>query len=167
MSNRTLTAQKVFDEIKKCGVTHIIWLAESETKFMYEVMMDQTEITLVPVCREGEAIAIAMGLLLGGKKPVVLHQSTGFFESGDSVRGLAIDLNLPVLMLLGYRGYKKNAPMTDTAAIYLKPVLDAWGIRHYMIETDEEVDRISVAYREAQAISKPVAVLIGSEYTQK
>ena len=162
-----LTSRKVIDELKKCGITHIVWLAESETRFMYEEMMAQSDMTLVPVCREGEAIAIAMGLLLGGKKPVVLHQSTGFFESGDSLRGLALDLHLPVLMLLGYRGWQHNAPPVDSAAIYLEPVLDAWGIKHYLVETDRDVERISAAYRQAQETDRPVAILIGSEYASR
>jgi len=164
LTENVLTAQRVVGEIVKCGITHIIWLAESETKFMYDAMMAQQDITLVPVCREGEAIAIAMGLILGGKKPVVLHQNTGFFESGDSVRGLALELNLPVLMLIGYRGWQRNTPVTDTAAIYLEPVLDAWGIKHYLVETDRDVEKISIAYNESQTTSRPVAVLIGSEY---
>ena len=165
MTAATLTAQRVLDEIKKCGITHIVWLAESETRFMYEAMMSQREITLVPVCREGEAIAIAAGLMLGGKEPVVLHQSTGFFESGDSVRGLALDLQLPLLLIIGYRGWQRNAPLTDSAAIFLESILDAWDIKHYLVETDQDVERISTAYNEAHRTSRPVAILIGSEYT--
>jgi len=132
---------------------------------MYEAMMSQHELTLVPICREGEAIAIAAGLMLGGKEPVVLHQSTGFFESGDSVRGLALDLQLPLLLLIGYRGWRRDAPMTDSAAIFIEPILDTWGIKHYLVETDRDVERISIGYKEAHETNKPVAILIGSEYT--
>ncbi len=158
-----LTDRKIIDALKKCGITHIVWLPDSETRFMYEAMMSQPEITLVPVCREGEAVAIAAGLILGGKEPVVLHQNTGFFESGDSLRGLALDYHLPLLLLLGYRGWRRNAPMTDSAAIFLEPVLDAWGIKHYLVETDEDVEMICIGYKEAHETSKPVAILIGRE----
>ncbi len=165
MTATALTAHRVLDELKKCGITHIIWLPDSESRFMYEAMMSQHELTLVPICREGEAIAIAAGLMLGGKEPVVLHQSTGFFESGDSVRGLALDLQLPLLLLIGYRGWRRDAPMTDSAAIFLEPILDTWGIKHYLVETDRDVARISIGYKEAHETNKPVAILIGSEYT--
>jgi len=160
-----LTAHKVLDELRQCGITHIVWLPDSEAGFIYEAMMSQHELTLVPICREGEAIAIATGLMLGGKEPVVLHQSTGFFESGDSVRGLALDLGLPLLLLIGYRGWRRNAPITDSAAIFIEPILDAWGIKHYLVETDRDVERISMGYKEAHETNKPVAILIGSEYT--
>ena len=165
MTTTALTARKVLDELKQCGITHIVWLPDSEAGFMYKAMMNQRDLTLVPVCREGEAIAIAAGLMLGGKKPVVLHQSTGFFESGDSVRGLALDLGLPLLLLIGYRGWHRNAPLIDSAAIFLEPILDAWGIKHYLVETDQDVGKISNGYREALEIGKPLAILIGSEYT--
>ena len=160
-----LRARRVVDELKKCGVRYIIWLPDTESRFMYESLRNQDALALVPVCREGEALAIAAGLILGGKETVVLHQNTGFFESGDSIRGLALDLRLPLVILIGYRGWRRDAPITDSAALFTEPILDAWGIKHYLVETDEDVERISMAYREAHETNKPVAVLIGREYT--
>ena len=164
MTNKSLTGKRILDELKKCDITHIVWLPDSEARFMYEAMTSQHEITLVPICREGEAIAIAAGLILGGKKPVVLHQNTGFFESGDSVRGLGLDLELPLLLLIGYRGWRCDSTMTDSAAIFLEPMLDTWGIKHYLVETDEDVARISTGYQEVQETNRLVAILIGREY---
>ena len=165
-TSKKLTDVRVLDELKKCGITHIIWLPDVETRFMYEAMRSRHELTLVQVCREGEAIAIAAGLMLGGKEPVTLHQNSGFFESGDSVRGLALDLHLPLLLLIGYRGWRRDAPITDSAAIFLEPILDTWGIKHYLVETDEDVERISIGYKEAHETNKPVAILIRREYAK-
>ncbi|MFC2025124.1 thiamine pyrophosphate-binding protein [Chloroflexota bacterium] len=164
MTTKSLTAKRVLDELNKCGITHIVWLPDSRVRFMYDAMMSQHEIALVPVCREGEAIAIAVGLRLGGKNPVVLHQDTGFFESGDSVRGLGLDLQLPLLLLLGYHGLSRGTPKTHSAAIFTEPTLDAWGIKHYIVETDEDVGRISIGYKETHETNRPVAILIGREY---
>jgi len=33
---------------------------------------------------------------VGGAKPVVLIQNTGLFESGDSIRGINIDMAIPI-----------------------------------------------------------------------
>ena len=164
MTGKLLTAKRVLDELKRCGVTHIVWLPDSEARFMYDAMMSQHDIALVPVCREGEAVAIAAGLTLGGKKPVVLHQNTGFFESGDSVRCLGLDLALPLLLLIGYRGWRRDAAITDSAAVFTEPILDAWGIKHYLVETDDDVERISTGYKEVHKTNRPVAILIGREY---
>ena len=154
-----LTAERVLDELKKCGVTHIVWLLGSELRFMYEAMISQKEITLVPFCREGEGVAIAAGLILGGKKPVMLYQNAGLYEAGDSIRLVSFELHLPLLMLIGYRGWRG----TDSAGIILEPTLDAWGIKYYLVQSDEDVEKVSIGDKEAQETNKPVAILIVRE----
>ena len=164
VSNTTLQAAIVLDELGRSRVTHIVWLPDSETGYMYEAMRE-SQFTLVPVCREGESMAVAAGLIMGGMRPVVLIQSTGFYESGDSVRGLCLDLHLPLLLMIGYRGYPgRGRPPADSAARFLEPMLDTWGIPHYMVESDATCHHISEAYQRAQATSHPVAVLMGKEY---
>ncbi len=112
-------------------------------------------------------MAIAAGLIAGGKRPVVLIQSTGLYESGDSVRGLCLDLRLPLVLMVGYRGYPgRGRPPADSAARFLEPVLDAWGIPHYLVESDATCRHISEAHQQAQATSHPVAVLMGKEYNE-
>lgn len=164
VSHAPLQAATVLDELGRCGVTHVVWLPDSETGYMYEAML-ASQLTLVPVCREGESMAVAAGLIMGGKRPVILIQSTGFYESGDSVRGLCLDLHLPLLLMIGYRGYAgQGRPPSDSAARFLEPILDTWGIPHYMVESDATCHHISEAHRQAQATSHPVAVLMGKEY---
>jgi sulfopyruvate decarboxylase TPP-binding subunit len=165
-STVTLQAASVLDELARCGITHIVWLPDSETGFLYQAILE-SPIALVPVCREGESMAIAAGLIMGGKRPVVLIQSTGFFESGDSIRGLCLDLHLPLLLILGYRGYAGPGRLAaDSAARYLEPVLGAWGISSYVVDSDATCHHISEAYEQAQATSHPVAVLVGREFNR-
>jgi sulfopyruvate decarboxylase TPP-binding subunit len=161
-----LDAAAVLDELAHCSVTHIVWLPDSETGFMYQAMLE-SPFTLVPVCREGESMAIAAGLVMGGKKPVVLIQSTGLYESGDSIRGLCLDLKLPVLLMIGYRGYPgKGRPPADSASRFLEPILNAWGIPSQIIESNADCHYISEGYKQAQASSHPTAVLFGKEYDE-
>ncbi len=40
-------------------------------------MIADADLQVVPVCREGESFAIALGLIIGGKTPAVLIQNTG------------------------------------------------------------------------------------------
>src|SRR5487761_395678 len=152
-----LQAATVLGELQRCGVTHIVWLPDSETGFMYDAMTN-SPLTLVPVCREGESMPIAAGLIMGGKRPVVLIQSTGFFESGDSIRGLCLDLDMPLLLMLGYRGHvAPGETPTDSAARFLEPILKAWGIPYYLVDSDATCGHISRAYHQAQESNHPVA----------
>jgi sulfopyruvate decarboxylase TPP-binding subunit len=160
----TLTARRVIDELRANQVTHVIWLVDTESRFMYDALVADQGLTIVPICREGEAMGIALGLMIGGKKPIVVIQNTGFFESGDSVRGLVLDLKMPLVMMVGYRGFHRGQPITDSAATYLEPTLKAWDMPYHLVETDDDLPRLSQAFREAAASEHAVAVLIGREY---
>ena len=154
----------VIAELKENNISHVVWLPDSETNFMYQLLTNEPTLDLVPVCREGETMAIAAGLWVGGKRPIVLIQNTGIFEAGDSIRGLGLDVNQPLVMLVGYRGWSRHGLTTDSAARFIEHILHAWGITYYLIETDADADRISLAIEEAERTSKPVAVLVGTEF---
>lgn len=159
-----LTASAVVRHIAEAGVTHVVTLPDSETNFMYHALLEQGGIEIVPVSREGEALPIAAGLWVSGKKPAVIIQNSGLFESGDALRGMGLGISLPVVMFIGYRGYTGHGDTPDTAAQFLEPFLHTWGVRFYLIETDSQTDRIPLAFRATEEMSKPVAVLIGAEY---
>ena len=154
----------VVAELKKNNISHVVWLPDSETNFMYQLLTNEPTLDLVPVCREGETMAIAAGLWVGGKRPIVLIQNTGMLEAGDSIRGLGLDVNQPLVMLVGYRGWSRHGLTRDSAARFIEHILHAWGINYYLIETDDDADRISLAIEEADKTQKPVAVLVGTEF---
>lgn len=159
-----LDPTSVLKQLKSNGVTHVIYLPDSETNHLFIAMEEDPDIDVVPVAREGETMAIAAGIIVGGKIPVCMIQNTGMMESGDSIRGLALDTHLPMVMILGYRGWTRHGVTPDSAARFTEPILDAWGINYYLIEGDNDAERITTAFEEANATNRPVAVLIGDEY---
>jgi sulfopyruvate decarboxylase TPP-binding subunit len=164
----TVPAHAAVEQLVASGVTHVVWLPDSESGFMYEALTEAEragKMQLVPICREGEAIPLAMGLQLGGKRSAILIQNTGFYEAGDSLRGQAIDFKLPLVMLIGYRGWRANtAEMVDSAGIYLEPVLQAFGVPYHLVDHPSRLPRIREAFDEAERRSGPVAVLIAGEW---
>ena len=159
-----LRPETMVAEFKKNGVTHVVTIPDSETNYLYELMAEQDWLEVVPVSREGEAWGTAMGLNIAGKVPVVLVQNTGMLESGDSIRGMAIDAGFPLVTVLGYRGWTRRGVISDSVAKYTEPFLVAFGINYYLVEQNEDGDRISLAFDEAKATSRPVAILVGDEY---
>lgn len=159
-----LSPETVLAEMKKNGITHVVWLPDSETNWLYVLMKADPSLTLVAVAREGLAFSVAAGLHAGGKKPIILIQNTGMMEAGDSMRGWALGLDLPVVMMVGYRGYQKGKTPVDTAAVYIEPFLKAFGIEYHLVENDADAPKISAAFASAQKSRRPVAVLVGDEY---
>jgi len=159
-----LRPETLVNEFKKNGVTHVVTIPDSETNYLYELMLGQDWLDIIPVSREGESLGIAMGLNVAGKVPVVLIQNTGMLESGDSLRGMALDAGYPLVMVVGYRGWTRRGVISDSAARYTEPFLHAFGVNYYLVEYDADGERISTAFEEARATNRPVAVLIGDEY---
>ena len=101
-----IQAQLVLAELKRNHATHVVGLPDNSTVKLFALLREERDIRLVSATREGEAFAIASGLWIGGKVPVVLVQNTGFFESGDSFRGTAMRMRVPLVCLITYRGYR-------------------------------------------------------------
>src|SRR5437867_6022984 len=71
-----LSPEIVLEEMKKNGVTDVVWLPDSETNWLYLLMQAEPSLRLIPVSREGLAFSMAAGLAVGGKTPIILIQNT-------------------------------------------------------------------------------------------
>ena len=159
-----LSPETVLAQMTKNGVTHVVWLPDSETNWLFLLMKEEPSLTLVGVNREGLAFSAASGIYAGGKTPLILIQNTGLMESGDSMRGWTIQMEVPVVLMVGYRGYTRHGVNKDTAATYTERFLNAFNIQYYLIEDGADSNRISIAFEEAKKTKRPVAVLVADEY---
>ena len=164
MEAAALGPETVLRQMKQNGVTDIVWLPDSETNWLYLLMQSDPDLRLVGVTREGHACSIAAGLYAGGRKPMILIQNTGMMESGDSIRGWLMGLKVPIVLLVGYRGYTRHGVNADSAATYTERFLYAFDLPFYLVESDADAGRISVAFAEAARRGGPVVVLVGDEY---
>ncbi len=159
-----LSPETVLRHMKDNGVTDVVWLPDSETNWLYLLMRAEPSLRLIGVTREGHACAIAAGLAAGGRKPMILIQNTGLMESGDSIRGWLLGFDIPIVLMVGYRGWTRHGVNQDTAAIYTERFLHAFNLDYYLVESDADAERISIAFAQAARTKRPVVVLVGDEY---
>src|SRR5499427_5828535 len=119
---------------------------------------------LIRVCKEDECIGIASGLYYCDKRALSLIQYTGFLDSINAIRGVAVEYRQPICMMIGLLGHDpettpRNSPRYGVRII--EPILDAMGIPHHLINDDGDVAKIQPAIEDAYATSHPVALLIG------
>jgi len=169
-------AQLVLDALYRHAVTDVVSLPDNSSAALLLLLRESANIRLLSVTREGEAFALAAGLWIGGRNPLVLIQNTGLLESGDSLRGTLLRMRIPVVCLVTYRGYAKLArwgklppepdseilsrPELDSVAVMTEPTLRAWGVPFDFLHTDEDISKITAAFAQAQKLSAPVAVLV-------
>lgn len=157
------TAQKIVEVLKEHNITHAVGVPDNGSAKIYELLRDEPLIDVITVTREGEAFAIAAGLYIGGKKPIIIIQNTGFLESGDAIRGTVINMKIPVVVFIGYRGYHnrdENGNWVDSVATFTEPTLNAWNLPYKMLEEDAEIQNIEWAFNKSDKSSLPAVVLL-------
>jgi len=157
-----LDGPSVVAALEDCGVTHVVWIPDSDIGRWESALRASSRLQLIGVCREGEAIALAAGLYLGGKRPLVLIQCTGLFEAGDTLRNILHDLHLPLFFLIGVRSYyaHQRGISTDSCPVFTEPILRTWQLPYILLENHHSAADLAWAYRQAQAKEQAFAVLL-------
>jgi sulfopyruvate decarboxylase TPP-binding subunit len=152
-----LNGESVTDTLVDCGVTHVVWIPDSSTGAWDAALSSANAFSLIRVCREGEAVAIAAGLLLGGKKPIVSIQCTGLFEAGDSVRNIIHDLELPIFILAGLRNYHdyKQGRTRDSAPRFAESIVKAWQIPYTILTYTSDTEDLAKIYARSVEERRP------------
>ena len=98
--------EKMFDYFSKKGITHFIGVPDSTMKFFLARGIDKKKIIIAT--REEEAIGIASGVSLSMEKALVFMQNAGFANSLSAITSLVQLYHIPLIFLIGWRGYLKN-----------------------------------------------------------
>lgn len=149
--------------LKDCGVTHVVWIPDTYLGTWETALRTDPELKLIRVCREGEAVAVAAGLLLGGKFPVVAIQCTGFFEAGDALRNVVHDMKLPLFLIVGVRSFylHQQQATDDTCPVFTEPIVRAWQIPFDVLDPQRHTAAdLAKSYRLARSENKPRVVLL-------
>jgi sulfopyruvate decarboxylase TPP-binding subunit len=157
-----LDGPSVVAALKACNITHVVWIPDSEIGTWEPALLAEPSLTLVRACREGEAIAIAAGLILGGKKPVVVIQCTGFFEAGDALRNIVHDLKLPLFLIVGIRSYfaHQEGKSSDSCPVFMEPIAQAWKLPYVVFDQNHTGDDLAREYQKAMTENRPGAILL-------
>ena len=62
MEQSKLTTDLMIKELESNEVTHLVWLPDTETSFLYKSISKNNQIKRIPICREAESIPLAAGL---------------------------------------------------------------------------------------------------------
>ena len=151
--------------IKDSGVQFVLSVPDIVTSAgLLRPIASDPGLRLVRVCKEDECIGIASGLHYCDKRALILIQYTGFLDSINAIRAVAVEYKQPICMMIGLLGHEPERPPTQSGRYgvrIIEPILNAMGIAHDLISQDSDVPKIKPAIDKAYAQSLPVALLIG------
>lgn len=158
------SSQATIAELIRLDFTDIVMIPDTESAKLFEAAKASPALRVLSPTREGEGIAIAAGLWVGGRKPIVVIQNTGLMEAGDALRGCAIGPRIPLRLIVGWRGYpgaQAGRLPVDSAHPFTEPLLDAWDMPTWHLMADDDLNTIALMDDTAATTSLPAAVLTG------
>lgn len=114
----------------------------------------------IPAVREDIALGMAAGAYLGGRKSCVLMQNSGLGYSLNVLTSLNMIYDIPVLMLVSFRGYGGNdAPEHLIMGRHCVELVKTFGISNRVCGKDDLASALIEADKEI-AKGKPYCVFI-------
>ena len=105
--------RKIFHYLKKKKIENFIGVPDSTLKYFIDECLKNNNIIITT--REEEAIGIATGMSLSKSNSLVFMQNAGFANSISTITSLVQLYEIPLILLIGWRGY-----LSDDAPEHLK-----------------------------------------------
>jgi len=132
----------------------VLWPISSDADF-----------TLVPVCKEDEGVSICAALSYCDKRAVLLLQHTGFLDSINAIRSIAVEYQLPVVMIIGLQGLEPGRQPIESQRLgirILEPICAAMGLSYKILTRDSHARVVRQGIDWAYEHSQPMALMIAT-----
>jgi len=154
------SALTILNGLKKAGIDFMATLPDEKMLELIRAVEKDPDLKHVALCREEEGIGICAGAYLAGKRTALIMQNAGFLNSCNALTTTSMQFQIPVLLLIYYAGDIGDRGFTTLGTV-TEPVLQAMGIRYYILRRPEDIDyTLGGAQVLADDSKRPVAVLL-------
>jgi sulfopyruvate decarboxylase subunit alpha len=160
-----IPAALLLDAIRDAGVTDVVAVPDTHQRTLIELLVAGDEPRLIQTATEDEAVTLAAGLIVGGRRPILQIQHAGLYACVNHLRGIGIDGQFPLVFLIGLLGRDvEKTPRENFGSMvrYAEPLLDALEVPWHRMEGPADVALVQQAFREAEERAGPVALLVGA-----
>ena len=106
---KKLFQHEIVDFFVKNSIENFVGVPDSTLKQFISYALKKKKVIIT--AREEEAIGIATGMALSGSNSLVFMQNAGFANSLSTITSLVQLYKIPLIFLIGWRGYlKEDAP---------------------------------------------------------
>ncbi len=162
MSAGVGTVSEIVDALHEAGVYFVASLPDSRIAPLIEAIDSDGRFLHVPLTCEDEGVADCAGAYFGGRHPCLLIQNSGLLESVNDLVTLAIFSQVPLLLVVAYRGtvgelHWYHGPVGRVT----EAVVQALGLRYVVVDGLTDVPSVLARGRLlAETSSHPVVVLL-------
>jgi sulfopyruvate decarboxylase subunit alpha len=151
----------IYGAIQAAGVDLLLSVPCAVLKGLLLLIDEIGEIQHVPATREEEAIGIAAGAFLGGRKPAILMQNSGLGNSVNAIKSLLELYRIPCAFIISHRGTAGEKVSAQVPMGQVTPaLLDCIGVEAQFIESPDDIPKVTDALRSCFDNDRPMAVLL-------
>jgi len=164
-ADSTLSGAAIISAIKTAGIKHIVSVPDIVTSdgLLWPIVHDP-DLQHIRVCKEDEGVSICVALGYCGKRALLLIQNTGFLDSINAIRAIAVEYENPLCMMVGLQGKEVDLLPTQSRKVSVRivePILDVMGIEHHLLQTTSNAESIRPAVDAAYQEDHPVCFILG------
>jgi sulfopyruvate decarboxylase subunit alpha/phosphonopyruvate decarboxylase len=154
--------KKIFDYLIKNRIQNFIGVPDSTLKYFIEQGLKKNKILITT--REEEAIGIAVGMTLSQSSSVVFMQNAGFANSISTITSLVQLYEIPLIFLIGWRGYLKNdAPEHEKIGKIQPKLIEILALDSKIITEKNWKESCNWALKKIQN-QKPCALIVKRDF---
>jgi sulfopyruvate decarboxylase TPP-binding subunit len=160
-----IAASMLLDALHEAGVTDVVAVPDTHQRSLIELLQESADIRFIQTTTEDEAIALAAGLIIGGRRPIVQIQHAGLFACVNNMRGVAMDGEFPLVFLIGLLGRDVSKTPRDNFGSMVRlaePLLETLDIPSHLLEGPDDVGQVVDAFSEAEERGGPVVLFVGT-----
>ena len=127
------------DVLKKHKVDLVTYVPDNVLRPLIDLVHTDPYFTSFACSREEEAVGITAGAWMGGRRGIVLMQTSGFATLPNTLASLSVPFQIPTIMMVSERGTMGEFNIgQQMVARTMRPVLDTLMIEsHTMTRLDE------------------------------
>lgn len=130
------TQRKVFDYLSEKGIENFVGVPDSTLKHFVDQGLKRNAV--IVATREEEAIGISTGMSLSKSPSLVFMQNAGFANSLSTITSLVEMYDIPLIFLIGWRGYLKNDAPEHTKIGSIQPkLISVLGLESKVLTDDD------------------------------
>jgi phosphonopyruvate decarboxylase len=158
VSAKTLTEGRegLWGPISKSGIDFVTGVPDSEFKgLIAELEAAELNDGYVLATREDNAVAVAVGAHLSGRRPLVFMESSGVGNAIDALTSLAMVYGAPLVIFVAWAGYRgRDVPHHNAIGEPLRPLFEALGVPILEVRLGEPPDAVAAVLGRALVVAE-------------
>ena len=169
MNKYAISASTAMAAVLRNQVDHVVTVPDWVQLSLHERLnRPDSGVRVINTANENQALTVAAGLTIGGKRPLVMMQNQGLYNCFNTLRGVCLDAQIPMVLMVGQFGREFDnlgKPSTESARTMVnicEPFLRSIRVPFHVLDREADMARLDLAYEQAERERCAVVLLVSA-----